>query len=197
MMDVLTNGRALAIAVGESLALPSGRLVRLADINADAWEPADADPEDATPECLATATAEAARLAALPPPPPRVLPEGEAFRPLTVDPSIADFLRRAEAILRTIAPCPTCATLAGYCEKARLGIVTDGMWTAIEQMEEAADPSHVAAFAEEFDALAQVFAGDAGRAHIARDAAKNVRTLGFTTKRLRALARSLRAQVGR
>lgn len=195
-MDVLTNGRALAIAVGESLALPSGRLVRLADINADAWEPADANPEDATPECLATAMAEAARLAALPPPPPRVLPEGEAFRPLTVDPSISDFLRRAEALMRVLAPCPTRTTLVGYCEKARMGIMTDGMWTAIEQLEEAADPSHVAAFASELDALSESFAGTE-RANIARNAAENVRTLGFTTKKLRALARSLRAQVGR
>lgn len=62
-MNVMTNGRALAIAVGDSLFLPSGREVPLSE--AGGWADSEAGPEEALPQCRSAAEAAQAREDAL------------------------------------------------------------------------------------------------------------------------------------
>lgn len=48
-MTVMSNGRALGIAVGNTMILPNGRAVPCADVSG--WDESDADVEDCTEDC--------------------------------------------------------------------------------------------------------------------------------------------------
>lgn len=91
-MTVLTNGRALAIAVDDKLVLPSGRVVPLDDVSG--WDESDVDPSACAEDCRRVAEhldEEGTRHRAVTPPkaPPRrvlpVLPAPAPYRP-NVDP---------------------------------------------------------------------------------------------------------------
>ena len=84
-VNVLTNGRAFALAIGDTLVLPNGRTVPLAD--APDWQDTDADPSACTPACFEVAERlneeEIHRQATVTPRPvvPRALPVLPAPRP--------------------------------------------------------------------------------------------------------------------
>lgn len=203
-MDVVTNGHALAIVVGPSIVLPTGRVVRCADINMDAWEPADADPEDVPAVCLTAAREEEAAQDRRAPPIPKPVPIPDAPRPFVEDPACADFIARANQLIRVSAArgdsgSRVVASLIGYIDIARQGTVTTGMLAALEKLEEYNDPSVTAKVASDLDALAERFAavGDGERVSLARNCAATVRRQGFTTNRLTDMVRKLTAQAVR
>lgn len=145
-MTLLTNTRVYALAVGDAIVLPSGRVVARGDMGDD-WREADGEPELVSPACLAAAVAEDEWLALRPPPKVKLRRRtaDAGPRPIREPDEVTEFVEACVALHDRCEDLPECAEEFGASVQERLlgmatwartnGVVTAAMAAALDNME--------------------------------------------------------------